>query len=70
MAEKLNCRLREILDDQGLVKTKFAARVGTSKTNLTRIINGGDLNLSLSKKIARRLGLSVYDIWPDESDSK
>lgn len=65
MAEKLNCRLGEILDDQGIMTKRFAERVGTSRNNMQRIIQGGGLGLDLAKKIAHELGLSVYDIWPD-----
>lgn len=65
MAEKLNCSLEEILESQGIKKIWLARKAGISKTSIIRIVQGGDVRLSIAKKIARELGRSVEEIWPE-----
>ncbi len=56
-------RLEEILNEKGIKKTWLAEKVGINRNTITNIINGSTPSLALAHKIAKALGLSMYDIW-------
>lgn len=62
--EKVKCRLKEFLD--GRPVTWLAKKSGVKRTTINNYINGGTPQLDKAYAIAKALGVTVYDIWPDE----
>ena len=59
-------RLNEILYSQGRRKTWLADQAHVNKNTISRIINGQEPKLKTAYRIAKVLGVTVYDIWPPD----
>lgn len=60
----VECKLKEILDDRGIMIKWLAERSGVNRNTIHSYINGKTPSLDKAYSIAKTLGLSVYDIWP------
>lgn len=57
--------LQKILDEQGRKYGWLAEQVGINRNTVTNLINGAEPKLKVAYRIAKVLGVSIYDIWPD-----
>jgi DNA-binding XRE family transcriptional regulator len=59
-------RIEDVLKWELMMSQKdFAEKIGIGKGQLCRIVNGQDLYLTTAKKIAKGLGKTVEEVWPD-----
>lgn len=58
-------RLEQILKEQGRKHGWLADRARVHRNTIRSLINGAEPRLKAAYRIARVLGLTVYDIWPD-----
>jgi len=56
--------LKAILDSRGIKYSWFALEVKVSRNTITNIFKGSTPGLDLAYAIAKKLNLTVYDIWP------
>lgn len=57
--------LKQILDERGIKYGWLAEQVGVRRNTISDLMRGANPHLDLAYKIAKTLGLSVYDIWPE-----
>lgn len=57
-------KLKRILDERGIKYSWLAREVGVSRNTITNIFKGSTPGIDLAYAIAKKLDLSVYDIWP------
>lgn len=55
--------LRKILNERGIPQSWLAEEVKAGEGQISRIKNGWFPPLDLAYRIAKALGLTVYDIW-------
>jgi DNA-binding XRE family transcriptional regulator len=60
--------LEAILKEQGRLKGWLAEKANVRGNTITNLIKGSEPKLKNAYKIARILGKSVYDIWPDNDE--
>lgn len=62
-------RLKEIIADRGIKQAWIAERAGMSNQGVSELVNEHRApSLDTARKIARALGMSIDDIWPEEGD--
>jgi putative transcriptional regulator len=62
-------RLKEILEDRGIMQKWLAEKAGIDKSTMGNIIkNRYSTSLEVAFKIARALGLHIEDIWEFKED--
>ncbi len=60
-------KLREILAKHGSSQAWLARKAGISATTMSEIVRGEVMpSLGTARKIAKALGKSIEEIWPDE----
>ncbi|MUK89176.1 helix-turn-helix domain-containing protein [Ornithinibacillus sp. L9] len=57
--------LEAILKEQGRMKGWLAQKANVRPNTITELIKGAEPKLKTAYRIAKPLGKSVYDIWPD-----
>lgn len=57
-------RLEQIMKEKGLTQKQLGEILNMNQSNISRIINGKDINLSTAKRISKTLGYSIEYIWP------
>lgn len=58
-------RIEEFRNEKGLMKGWIAEQAGIHRNSLTSIMRGAEPHLSVADKIAKALGKTIYDVWPD-----
>ncbi|NOV01324.1 helix-turn-helix domain-containing protein [Paenibacillus sp. LMG 31457] len=58
-------RIEEFRIEKGLMKGWIAEQAGIHRNSLTSIIRGAEPHLSVADKIAKSLGKTLYEVWPD-----
>lgn len=61
----MNNRIEEFRKEKGLMKGWIADQSGIHRNSLTAIIKGADPHLTIAGKIAKALGKTIYEVWPD-----
>jgi len=56
--------LEKIIGQKGINKSWLAEQAGINRNTVTSLIRGSVPKLNMAYKIAKILGLTVYDIWP------
>ena len=60
-------RLRELLAEHGTPQAWLARKAGISATTMSEIVRGEVVpSLGTARKIAKALGKSIEEIWPEE----
>ncbi len=60
-------RLRELLAEHGTPQAWLARKAGISATTMSEIVRGDVVpSLGTARKIAKALGKSIEEIWPEE----
>jgi putative transcriptional regulator len=63
---RLENRLKDILVRRGIKQVWLAEKAGVNRNTITNLVNGSEPKLSLAYKVAEALGMTVYDIWPQQ----
>lgn len=58
-------KIEETLKEKGIMKGWLADKAGIHRNTLKKIMNGADPHLSVAKRIAKVLGKTIDEIWPD-----
>lgn len=66
---RLAVRLAELREKRGLTQTQLAAMLNTSPSVISRIENGGDLQLKTLQKIAKALNVKLMIEFVEVEDS-
>ena len=62
----MEVKLKQLMDAKGVTKEELAAASGCSIHTIINIASRGHTpNLKIAYPIARRLGVSLEEIWPD-----
>lgn len=62
----MRCKLKVIFAERDIVQREFAGKIGMTPSALNAIVRGKSIpNLHNAYRIAKELGLSVYDIWEE-----
>jgi len=62
-------RLSAEIRKRGLKKGWVAEQAGVSRSAMAMIVNGkSDPTLRTARKIAKVLGVTIEELWPDEED--
>lgn len=64
----MQCRLGEILKERGIKKIWLADKVGVNRASIKNLIKGTEPHLTLARKIAKALNVSIDDIWPEDDN--
>jgi DNA-binding XRE family transcriptional regulator len=60
-------KLRGTLVEHNINQAEIGRTVGVSRVLVTYVVYGKKYNLKVRLEIARRLGIDVRDIWPNET---
>jgi DNA-binding XRE family transcriptional regulator len=60
----VECRLGEILEEQGRMITWLAKTVNINRNTVTSLIKGSEPKLKMAREIAKALDTTVDHIWP------
>ncbi|MFC9419655.1 helix-turn-helix transcriptional regulator [Bacillus mobilis] len=67
----LRCKLRSILDKNGIKYSFFAEKVNIQRSTMSLILNEKSIpTLPVAIRIAKALNMHVEDIWIDENTGK
>ncbi|WP_327815447.1 helix-turn-helix transcriptional regulator [Bacillus mobilis] len=68
---QLRCKLRGILDENGIKYSFFAEKVSIQRSTMSLILNEKSIpTLPVAIRIAKALNLHVEDIWIEEEEDK
>lgn len=66
---KPNVKMKIAMFEQRMSNGELAERVGVAPSTISLILNGkADPKLSVAKKIAKELGMSLDELWGDSED--
>lgn len=60
----MECKLGDIVEERGIKITWLSERSGVSRNAIHTYLKGSAPSLDKAYAIAKILGLSIYDIWP------
>ena len=67
LVQKKISQIRKILAEHGTPQAWLARKAGISATTMSEIVRGEVVpSLGTARKIARALGKSIEEIWPEE----
>ncbi|MED0939624.1 helix-turn-helix transcriptional regulator [Bacillus mobilis] len=67
----MRCKLRGILDENGIKYSFFAEKVSIQRSTMSLILNEKSIpTLPVAIRIAKALNLHVEDIWIEEEEDK
>ena len=64
----MNLRLRNLRKQRGLSQAALAQMAGVTQQAVAQYEAGRIPLLPIAQALARALGVTVYDLWPEESE--
>lgn len=62
----MNARLRELRKQRGLSQSALAQLAGVTQQAVAQYEAGRVPLLPIAQRLARALGVTVYDLWPEQ----
>ena len=66
----MKLRIDELLEERGIRKADLARKTGLTQSNLNSAIKGGNPTIGTLEKIAKALGVEVYELLTDRLPSR
>ena len=65
MASDIGKKIRKLMIDADLTAAEIARKARCTRQNVTYVIDGKVKDSPVKKILAKRLGKSITDLWPD-----
>ncbi|PIY55487.1 MAG: hypothetical protein COZ00_09180 [Zetaproteobacteria bacterium CG_4_10_14_0_8_um_filter_49_80] len=60
------CQIKATMMLEGILQQDIAEDLGVDASLVNKVVNSTSKNLKVRTEIARRLGMIITDIWPEE----
>jgi len=70
MASTIGKKIRKLMIDEEVTAAEIARKARCTRQNVTYVIDGVVKDSPVKKILARRLGKSVAELWPDANEKR